>query len=258
MMKDTLEYTSILGVRVDLISLDELIGFIISSVLDEKKSIITNVNIQAINIAYKDEQFKNIINTSDIVFCDGVGIKWTVKLLVGKKSGRYSLPDMFPILADECAKRGVSLYFLGAKPTVAENAAKLLIKKYPNLIILGTHDGYFEKTRTSPDNIGILKEINALHPDILVVGFGMPMQEKWIIENWDDLQVKIALPVGAMFDYLSGEVKRAPRWMTDNGLEWFGRLLVEPGRLWKRYIIGNPLFLWRIFIHHVLGFPIKS
>jgi N-acetylglucosaminyldiphosphoundecaprenol N-acetyl-beta-D-mannosaminyltransferase len=86
----------------------------------------------------------------------------------------------------------------------------------------------------------------------------MPAQEKWIFENWEDLDIKVALPVGALFDYLSGEVYRAPNWMTDNGLEWFGRLLFEPGRLWRRYLIGNPLFIWRVFVHHVLKLPLPK
>jgi N-acetylglucosaminyldiphosphoundecaprenol N-acetyl-beta-D-mannosaminyltransferase len=85
----------------------------------------------------------------------------------------------------------------------------------------------------------------------------MPMQERWIMENWNDLQVNIVMPVGALFDYLAGELPRAPRWMTEHGLEWLGRLIIEPGRLWKRYLVGNPLFLWRVFIHELLGIPIQ-
>jgi N-acetylglucosaminyldiphosphoundecaprenol N-acetyl-beta-D-mannosaminyltransferase len=81
-----------------------------------------------------------------------------------------------------------------------------------------------------------------------VVGFGMPAQEKWILENWNSLNVHIVFPVGAFFDYLAGDVVRAPRWMTDHGLEWLGRLLIEPRRLWKRYVIGNPLFIWRVLL----------
>lgn len=254
-MKETFEKTSILGVRVDLISLEELIQYVLLMVRGQRKAIITYVNVHAINRAYELGWFKDFINHSQVVFCDGFGVKWAANFLNGKELQRFTPPDWFGRLAGECAEHGISMYFLGTRQDVGEKAAAVLKEKYPRLKIAGFHHGFFDKDPMSSENQEVLARINLLRPDILVVGFGMPSQEKWISENWDDLQVKVALPVGAMFDYLAGEVKRAPRWMTDNGLEWFGRLLIEPGRLWKRYIIGNPLFFWRLFIHHFLHLP---
>jgi N-acetylglucosaminyldiphosphoundecaprenol N-acetyl-beta-D-mannosaminyltransferase len=92
----------------------------------------------------------------------------------------------------------------------------------------------------------VLEEINQLSPDILLVGFGMPRQEKWLSENWEQIHAHVFLTGGAVFDYVSGEVKRAPKWMTDHGFEWLGRLIIEPGRLWKRYILGLPYFLFLV------------
>ena len=83
-------------------------------------------------------------------------------------------------------------------------------------------------------------------PDILIVGFGMPLQERWLMQNWENLDARVALTGGAVFDYVSGEVRRGPRVLTDNGFEWLARFLIEPGRLWRRYLVGNPLFLWRV------------
>jgi N-acetylglucosaminyldiphosphoundecaprenol N-acetyl-beta-D-mannosaminyltransferase len=97
-----------------------------------------------------------------------------------------------------------------------------------------------------PENESVIAIINRLRPNILIVGFGMPLQERWLMENWDRIHANIGLTGGAVFDYISGNVPRAPRWMTDHGFEWLGRLLVEPSRLWRRYLIGNPLFIWRI------------
>ena len=91
-----------------------------------------------------------------------------------------------------------------------------------------------------------LGRTNAVKPNILIVGFGTPLKERWLMENWDRIEVNVALTGGAVFDYVSGELRRAPRWMTDHGLEWLARLIIEPCRLWKRYLIGNPLFLWRV------------
>ena len=99
----------------------------------------------------------------------------------------------------------------------------------------------------------MIEGINAAKPDLLIVGLGMPLQERWLADNWSSIDAGVALTAGATFDYISGELRRAPRWMTDNGLEWLGRLLLEPGRLWKRYIIGNPIFFWRVFVHDVMG-----
>jgi N-acetylglucosaminyldiphosphoundecaprenol N-acetyl-beta-D-mannosaminyltransferase len=109
-----------------------------------------------------------------------------------------------------------------------------------------------------PENNLVIERINQFDTQILVLGFGMPMQERWILENLAVLQVKIAFPAGALFDYVSGELPRAPRWMTDNGFEWLGRLLIEPRRLWKRYILGNPLFFYRLFLHHVVGIALPK
>jgi N-acetylglucosaminyldiphosphoundecaprenol N-acetyl-beta-D-mannosaminyltransferase len=103
------------------------------------------------------------------------------------------------------------------------------------------------------ENQAVIQAINAAKPDILIVGLGTLHQEHWLKENWHSLEAHVALAVGAAFDYVSGEVARGPRWMTDNGLEWLSRLVVEPRRLWRRYVIGNPLFLWRILLQRVRG-----
>jgi N-acetylglucosaminyldiphosphoundecaprenol N-acetyl-beta-D-mannosaminyltransferase len=252
-LKETFVKTSILGVRVDQISEDELIQFVLEMVRSKGKVVISYVNVHAINIAYKMKLFGDYINHSQVVFCDGYGIKWVAKIINRKKLHRISPPDWFDHLAGECAENGISMFFLGTRKNIIERAVELILEKYPRLNIAGLHHGFFDKEMTSSENQAVLAMINSVQPDILVVGFGMPTQEKWILENWVNLKVRVALPVGAMFDYMAGEVQRAPRWMTNNGLEWLGRLMIEPGRLWKRYIIGNPLFLWRIFIHHILG-----
>jgi N-acetylglucosaminyldiphosphoundecaprenol N-acetyl-beta-D-mannosaminyltransferase len=117
------------------------------------------------------------------------------------------------------------------------------------LKIVGIQDGYFNKTAGSAENEAVVRDINAAHPDILIVGLGMPLQEKWLLDNWNQMDAQVALPVGAMIDYLAHETRRAPRWMTDHGLEWLGRLVYEPGRLWERYLVGNPRFLLRVLVH---------
>ncbi len=135
---------------------------------------------------------------------------------------------------------------MGAKPGVTAKAATKLKERHPNLQIVGTHHGYFDKIPDSAENEAIIAQINAVKPNILILGFGMPLQEKWLLENWDKIDANIALTGGAVFDYISGELQRGPKWMTDNGFEWLARLLIEPKRLWRRYLLGNPLFLYRV------------
>jgi N-acetylglucosaminyldiphosphoundecaprenol N-acetyl-beta-D-mannosaminyltransferase len=168
---------------------------------------------------------------------------------------RFTPPDFMELVCEIARSRNWRVFFLGAKPGVAQRAADKLMMQLPGLQIQ-THHGHFEKAVDCPENWQVLEQINQFQPHILVVGFGMPLQEKWILENISSLHTNIAFPVGALFDYLSGTIPRGPRWLTNRGFEWLSRLVIEPRRLWKRYLIGNPLFFWRIFIHHVLRYPL--
>jgi N-acetylglucosaminyldiphosphoundecaprenol N-acetyl-beta-D-mannosaminyltransferase len=181
-----------------------------------------------------------------LVFCDGAGVMLGARLLGHHIPERITYADWIWQLAEFAEPRGFTFFFLGARPGVADKAAASLKARYPALRVVGTHHGYFDKTPGSAENEAVIEQINAVKPNILIVGFGMPLQERWLRDNWDHIDANVALTGGAVFDYVSGELQRAPRWMTDNGLEWLGRLLIEPRRLWKRYLIGNPLFIWRV------------
>jgi N-acetylglucosaminyldiphosphoundecaprenol N-acetyl-beta-D-mannosaminyltransferase len=155
-------------------------------------------------------------------------------------------------LALACQQYDLSLFLLAGKPGVAEVAAGKLKTVAPDLEI-ATHHGYFQKTGS--ENEQVIARINAFRPDILYVGFGMPLQEKWIKNNIDRVETKVFLPLGACLDFYTGQVYRGPRWLTDHGLEWLARLLTEPRRLWRRYLIGNPRFLGRVLKQRLGGRP---
>lgn len=245
----------LLGVRIDALSLEQLLAYLHHSALQEGRVVISYANIHALNIAYRTRWFRDFLLQSRLTFCDGVGIKLAAGLTGQKLDHRFTPPDFLDLICETAVQRGWRLYFLGAKPGISGRAASIMCSKYPGLQIK-SHHGYFDMTPGGVENSAVMKSINEFHPEILVVGFGMPLQEKWILDNADSLNVKILFPAGALFDYLSGALPRAPRWMTDNGLEWLGRLVIEPRRLWRRYIIGIPLFYWRLFLHHFLPFSL--
>lgn len=238
---------NILGIRIDLVNISDILLFIKNQINTNNKSIISYVNIQALNLAYSNKRLQDYFNSSEVVFCDGFGIRIASRILSYELPQRSTPPDWIGQLFQVCVDEGYNVFFLGAKTGTAEKAAVLSTKKYPGLNICGTHHGFFDRSPSSSENDQVINQINRLSPDILLIGFGMPLQEYWIEENKDRLNVKIFLPVGALFDYLSGKIYRVPGWMTNHGLEWLGRLMIEPRRLWKRYILGIPMFFFRVF-----------
>jgi N-acetylglucosaminyldiphosphoundecaprenol N-acetyl-beta-D-mannosaminyltransferase len=216
-------------------------------------ALVLNANVRALNLAYEQPWFRYLLNRAELVYCDGAGVRLGTMISGGHLPGRITLADWAWELAEFAAARGYSLYFLGARPGVAEKAAARLQERFRSLQIAGTHHGYFNKEVDHPENLAVVDHINRVRPDVLIMGFGMPLQERWLLENWDRLDARTALAGGAAFDFISGDLKRAPAWMNDHGMEWLGRFLIEPRRLWHRYLVGNPLFLWRVLRYRLTG-----
>jgi N-acetylglucosaminyldiphosphoundecaprenol N-acetyl-beta-D-mannosaminyltransferase len=247
----------LLGVRIAVVSVEQLLAEIQACITERRKVAISYVNVHAINTAYLMPWFRDFLNNSHLTFCDGVGVKLAAIITGQRLQYRFTPPDFMDLICELASRNNWKVFFLGARPGVSQVAANKLLAKLPGFQI-ETHHGYFDKTREGSENQQVVQKINQFQPQILVLGFGMPIQEKWIMENIASLDVNIAFPAGALFDYLSGGLPRGPRWMTDNGLEWLGRFVVEPRRLWRRYILGNPLFFWRLFIHRVLGISLPQ
>lgn len=240
------ESVYVLGVRVDAVSVERLLAIIAQVVNEHGRAIVAHVNINALNLSCELPWFRAFLNESDIVFCDGFGVKWGARLLGYHLPERITYADWMWKLAEFAEAHGFTFFLLGARPGVAERAAQRLQGRYRALRIVGAQHGYFDKRPGSPENEAVLRSIQATKPNLLVLGFGMPSQERWLVDNWLRVEANVALPGGAVFDYISGDLPRGPRWMTDHGLEWLSRLAIEPGRLWRRYVVGNPLFLARI------------
>jgi N-acetylglucosaminyldiphosphoundecaprenol N-acetyl-beta-D-mannosaminyltransferase len=249
---------NVLGVNVQTWQVDELHMEFAKKINNNQHALVLHVNAHGLNLAYENTWMRKLFNKADIVFCDGSGVILGAKLLGYRIPTRITYADWTWQLAEFAQAHGFTFFFLGGKPGIAAKAADQLKNRFPDLQILGTHDGYFEKTTGSNQNNEVIDMINAVKPDILLVAFGMPLQEKWLLENWDHIEANIALTGGAVFDYISGELIRSPRWMTAHGLEWLGRFLIEPGRLWRRYLVGNPKFIWRIILQRFGLLPFKE
>jgi len=245
-MKSELVSFGILGVQVWPLTVESLHQKIDRIIQAQEHKLVLNVNVHCLNLACRQSWLRDFLNSAAIVFCDGSGVMLGARMLGYYIPERITYADWTWQLAAFAERCGFTFFFLGAKPGIAERAAARLKNRFPNLRIVGTHHGYFDKTASGSENEAVIQKINALKPHILIVAFGMPLQERWLMENWDRIDAHVALTGGAVFDYISGNLRRPPRWMTDHGLEWLGRLVIEPRRLWQRYILGNPLFLWRV------------
>lgn len=233
------------GVSINAFTVDSLHAYIEGNILGGSRAKIYNANVHGMNLARQDPNFRRELVTADAIFCDGEGVRLASRILGYGLPERITYADWLWQLADFAAERGWSLFFLGGRPGVAERAAARLTAAVPGLRIAGTADGYWHAKGRSDEEV--VEEINASGAHILVVGMGMPLQEYWLGRWWTALRASIGLSGGACFDFVSGEVPRCPAWMRRSGLEWSYRLLLEPRRMFRRYVVGNPQFFGRIF-----------
>jgi len=233
-------------VNIDSLSLDEILQQISLAASGQGRLLIAHVNIRGLNMVFNQPWLRDFYNRANLVYCDGMGVMLGARFLGQQIQERFTLADWIWDLAALAARRGYSLFLLGGAPGVGEQAAMALQKRSPGLEIVGIQHGYFDKTPAQPENNALIERLNALQPDILLVGFGMPAQERWLDENWSSLNARVAITCGALFEYLSGELPRGPRWMTDHYLEWLARLLISPHRYAGRYLRDIPIFLYHL------------
>lgn len=243
-----------LGVKIHVIDRAGVFGTIIRSVETGRGGFINNVNVHAMNLAYRDADFRAILNASDLVFRDGAGI-WVGAAIAGVKVGERLAPaDWVDDLFELCVARGWAVFHLGDTEQVGDDFRRKLAREHPNCRLAGCHHGFFQKA--GPENDAVVEMINASGAKVLLVGMSMPIQEKWAWANRDRLQPPVILAVGGLVRVYTGHIKRGPPWMTQNGLEWLYRLAMQSRYTWRRYLIGNPLFLWRVFLSRFgLGAP---
>lgn len=203
------------------------------------------VNTDCMNISTQNSPYRHCLQTCcDRVFADGSGIRIASICKGISPKDNLNGTDMFPRLCEQAAHAGLSIFLLGADEGVAATAAQNMQGKYPKLIIAGTHHGFISDPDTEHK---VIEDINNSGASILLVAMGAPKQQLWLAKNKHLLNVGVGIGVGGLFDFYAEKVQRAPLWVRQMGMEWICRLNEEPKRMWKRYILGNPLFLYRVF-----------
>ncbi len=228
-----------LNTYVNNVSMKETLKSIEDMIHSNKKSYIVAVNVDVIIKIEKDKLLKKATDEADMVLVDGKPLIWISKMHKRPIKEKISGSDLVPNLCKLSAKKGYTMFILGGKDGIAEQAKNNLEKKIPGVKIVGTYAPPFGFEKDEKELKKINDMITEVHPDLLIACFGCPKQEKWIYNNIEKYDAKVSVCAGATVDFLAGNVKRAPKWMSDHGLEWFYRFLQEPKRLFKRYFIDD-------------------
>jgi N-acetylglucosaminyldiphosphoundecaprenol N-acetyl-beta-D-mannosaminyltransferase len=232
---------TVLGVRVHRVSMQDTLRCIEGWIAERVPRMVITADANALVLAQQDSEFRALLQTADLVTPDGAGLIWAARRLGQPFPERVPGVELVAQLARLSHEQGYRLYFVGAAPGVAQRAAEHLRETFPNAQIVGTQHGYFQPH----EEPAILAQIRATRPDVLLVGMGMPRQEKWIARHKDALGVPVSVGVGGSFDVYAGVVKRAPRWMQRYGLEWLWRLMQDPRKIAK--VRNLPRFAWLVW-----------
>ncbi len=245
----------LLGVYFDCLKKSEALDRIVTMAQTPSSSKhICLANAYTVAMAQEDQAFRNLLNRADLVLADGMSIVWGGRWVGLNLPQRIAGPDLMSSLCGRAAEEGLRIFLLGSSWENLGHLKKALLAQSPTLQIAGSYSPPMCDELNAEENAAIYAQLQAARPDILFVGLSAPKQEKWLDEHLARLQVPVCLGVGAAFDFLSGRIPRAPVYFQEAGLEWLFRLYCEPRRLWKRYVLGNLLFLYalvkEILIYH--------
>jgi len=229
----------LLNTQISNVSMEESLHEIERRIFAKEKSYVVAVNVDVVMKMEKDDYLKEITDKADIVLVDGKPLVWIAKLYKRPVKEKISGSDLVPLLCEGAARKGHSIFILGGKEGIAKQAKRKLEQKHPEIKIVGEYSPKFGFEKDSNEVEKVNGIISAAKPDILIVCLGCPKQEKFIYENYEKYEATVSICAGATVDFLAGNVKRAPRWMSNAGLEWFYRFIKEPRRMFKRYFIDD-------------------
>ena len=233
----------LLNTFVNNVTMAETIAAIEQMIVANKKSYVVAINVDVVMKIENDPYLKKIVDSADMVLVDGKPLLWISQIHGKTLKAKISGSDLVPLLCDVAADKGYKIFIIGGKEGIAEQAKKNLINKHPEIKIVGAYAPPFGFEKDEEELKKINQMITQKHPDLLIVCFGCPKQEKWIYENVNKYDAKVSICAGATVDFLAGNVKRAPRWMSEHGFEWFYRFLQEPKRMFKRYFVDDAKIL---------------
>ena len=242
-----MEKQKLLNTYVNNVDMNETLSAIDNMIESGEKKYVVAINVDVVMKIENDPYLKKITDSADMVLVDGKPLVWISKLHKKPVKAKISGSDLVPLLCAEGASKGYSLFIIGGKDGIAEKAKLKLKQQYPEINIVGTYAPPFGFEKDEKELGKINNMISEKKPDLLIACFGCPKQEKWIYENYQKYDAKVSICAGATVDFLAGNVNRAPKWMSDHGLEWFYRFLQEPKRMFKRYFVDDVKILSLIF-----------
>ena len=228
-----------MNTEIDNLTMQEALETIDALIQENKNAYVVTPNVDHIVQLETNKELQDVYANASLILTDGKPLLWIAKWDGTPIKEKISGSDLFPLLCDMAAKKGYSMFFLGAAEGVAAKAADNLMNKYKGLQVIGTYSPPYGFENDSSEMNKIDAMIKKARPDILIVGLGCPKQEKFIYNNYKKLGVPISLGLGASFDFEAGNIKRAPKWMANHGLEWLFRITQDPKRLMKRYLIND-------------------
>lgn len=229
----------LLNTYVNNVDMNETLSAIEEMISSDKKYYMVAINVDVVIKIEDDPYLKEIIDSADMVLVDGKPLVWISKWHKKPVKAKISGSDLVPLLCERAADKGYSIFIIGGKDGIAEQAKRNLVRDLPGIKIVGTYAPPFGFEKDERELKKINQMLSVAHPDVLIACFGCPKQEKWIYENYKKYEAKVSVCAGATVDFLAGNVNRAPRWMSDHGLEWFYRFTQEPKRMFKRYFIDD-------------------
>lgn len=222
-----MDTVNILGAKISKHTIESASDLVVQYIKNgERKKCIFTPNSEILMVAHRDSNFRDILNSADVLLADGIGVVYASKILKNPISERAAGYDTACEALRKMSSFGYSVYLFGAKPGVAEKAADEILKRYPGIKISGCQDGYFDEKKEKE----IIEDINQKKPDLLFVCLGAPKQEKWIYEHKYEMDFGVAMGIGGSLDVFAGTVKRAPEFFQKHGIEWLYRLLKQPSR----------------------------
>lgn len=230
----------IMGLRLHNLHRRTIAERVITAAGSKQKMLVVNANANLVVLSQTLGWMPALFLKADIAFCDGAGVQLAIRLLKGRAAHRTTPPEWIGAALEALGPKA-SIFWLGGSKEAVVKAARNYEERY-GVRTAGVQDGFFDMAKDSVENLALVARINSAAPSILLVNMGMPRQERWLWDNWDRLQTGVAITGGALVDHAAGHVRRPPRWVANLGIEWLVRLVREPKRLWRRYLLGLPVF----------------